>query len=108
MATVDIYGMGPSAPCRILYMTCTALGVEYNDIAVDLMNGTLLAGRAPPVTVDQVSQPAAVGLGSWGSWSPRPRWKPLACLLRKSLFSPDCRSARTRQNIQGGEHSQVP
>ena len=39
MATVDIYGMGPSAPCRILYMTCTALGVEYNDIAVDLMNG---------------------------------------------------------------------
>ena len=39
MATVDIYGMGPSAPCRILYMTCTALGVEYNDINVDLMNG---------------------------------------------------------------------
>ena len=39
MATVDIYGMGPSAPCRILYMTCTALGVEYNDIAVDLMKG---------------------------------------------------------------------
>ena len=39
MATVDIYGMGPSAPCRILYMTCSALGVEYNDIAVDLMKG---------------------------------------------------------------------
>ena len=39
MAKVDIYGMPPSAPCRILYMTCTALGVEYNDIAVDLMKG---------------------------------------------------------------------
>ena len=39
MATVDIYGMPPSAPCRILYMTCNALGVEYNDIPVDLFNG---------------------------------------------------------------------
>jgi len=39
MAKVDIYGMPPSAPCRILYMTCNALGVEYNDIPVDLFNG---------------------------------------------------------------------
>ena len=39
MATVDIYGMGPSAPCRILYMTCSALDGVYNDINVVLMNG---------------------------------------------------------------------
>ena len=33
---VEIFGMGLSAPCRILHMTCEALGVEYKETTVDL------------------------------------------------------------------------
>ena len=33
---VEIFGMGLSAPCRILHMTCEALGVEYKETNVDL------------------------------------------------------------------------
>ena len=33
---VEIFGMGLSAPCRILNMTCEALGVEYKETTVDL------------------------------------------------------------------------
>jgi len=37
--TVEIYGMDLSAPCRILYMTCEALGLEYTKHEVDLFKG---------------------------------------------------------------------
>ena len=36
---VDIYGLPLSAPCRIIYMTCEALGLEYNMIDCDLFKG---------------------------------------------------------------------
>ena len=36
---VEIHGMGGSAPCRILYMTCEALGLEYEMVNVDMMKG---------------------------------------------------------------------
>ena len=36
---VEIHGMGGSAPCRIPYMTCEALGLEYKMVNVDLMKG---------------------------------------------------------------------
>ena len=36
---VEIFGMGLSAPCRILHMTCEALGVEYKETNVDLFKG---------------------------------------------------------------------
>jgi len=37
--SVEVFGMTLSAPCRILYMTCEALGVEYKQTECDLMNG---------------------------------------------------------------------
>ena len=37
--TIEIYGMDLSAPCRILYMTCEALGLEYTKHEVDLFKG---------------------------------------------------------------------
>jgi len=39
MATIDLYGMQPSAPMRIVQMTCECLGVAYNFKKVDLMTG---------------------------------------------------------------------
>ena len=36
---VEIFGMALSAPCRILHMTCEALGVEYKETTVDLFKG---------------------------------------------------------------------
>ena len=36
---VEIFGMPLSAPCRILHMTCEALGVEYKETNVDLFKG---------------------------------------------------------------------
>ena len=37
--SVEVFGMALSAPCRILYMTCEALGIEYKMTECDLMNG---------------------------------------------------------------------
>lgn len=34
---VEIHGMGLSAPCRIVYMTCEALGIEYKMVECNLM-----------------------------------------------------------------------
>ena len=39
MAPIVIYGMAPSAPCRILCMTCEVLGLEYEFKVVNLMAG---------------------------------------------------------------------
>lgn len=39
MAPIEVHGMGLSAPCRIVYMTCEVLGLEYNMVECDLMNG---------------------------------------------------------------------
>ncbi len=36
---VEVHGTAGSAPCRILYMTCDAVGVEYKRVEVDLMSG---------------------------------------------------------------------
>ncbi len=36
---IEVHGMALSAPCRIVYMTCEVLGVEYNMVECDLMNG---------------------------------------------------------------------
>ena len=36
MSSIDIYGIPDSAPCRILYMTCEAIGISYNSIICDL------------------------------------------------------------------------
>ena len=36
---IKVHGMGLSAPCRIVYLTCEALGIEYEQVECDLMNG---------------------------------------------------------------------
>jgi len=36
---VEVYGMSLSAPCRMVYMACEILGVDYKKINVDLMKG---------------------------------------------------------------------
>ena len=36
---LEIHGMALSAPCRIAYMTCELLGLEYKMVECDLMNG---------------------------------------------------------------------
>ena len=42
--SVEIYGMSLSAPCRICYLTCEVLGIEYKMVNCDLMKGE---NRAP-------------------------------------------------------------
>jgi len=37
--SVEIHGMSLSAPCRICYMTCELLGIDYKMITCDLMKG---------------------------------------------------------------------
>ena len=37
--TIQVHGMPLSAPSRIVYMTCEALGLEYEVILCDLMKG---------------------------------------------------------------------
>ena len=39
MSPVKVHGMNLSAPCRLVYLTCEAVGIEYEKINVDLMNG---------------------------------------------------------------------
>jgi len=39
MPSIDVYGLQPSAPCRIVQMTAEVLGLEYNFKKVDLMKG---------------------------------------------------------------------
>lgn len=39
MSPVVVYGIGLSAPVRIVYMTCEALGIEYETKEVNLMKG---------------------------------------------------------------------
>jgi len=36
---VEVYGMALSAPCRMVYMACESVGIEYKKINVDLMKG---------------------------------------------------------------------
>ena len=36
---VEVYGMGLSAPCRMVYMACEVLGVDYKKITTDLFKG---------------------------------------------------------------------
>ena len=38
MSPIEVHGMALSAPCRLVYMTCEALGIEYNIVPVDLFN----------------------------------------------------------------------
>ena len=38
MSPVEIHGMALSAPCRLVFMACEALGIEYNIVTVDLFN----------------------------------------------------------------------
>ena len=42
---VEVYGMALSAPCRMVYMTCEALGVDYERINVDLFKGEHMVRR---------------------------------------------------------------
>ena len=37
--TVEVHGMTLSAPCRIVYMACEALGLEYKMVECNLMKG---------------------------------------------------------------------
>ena len=37
--SVEIHGMIASAPCRICYLTCEVLGIEYKMVNCDLMKG---------------------------------------------------------------------
>jgi len=39
MPSIDVYGLQPSAPVRIVQMTAEVLGVDYNFKKVDLMKG---------------------------------------------------------------------
>ena len=39
MSPVKVHGMNLSAPCRLVYLTCEAVGVEYEKINVDLFTG---------------------------------------------------------------------
>ena len=36
---VEVYGTAKSAHCRIVYMACEVLGVDYKKINVDLRKG---------------------------------------------------------------------
>ena len=36
---IQIHGIGPSPPCRIVYMTCEVLGLGYEMINCDLQKG---------------------------------------------------------------------
>ena len=37
--TIQVHGIAGSAPCRIVYMTCEALGLDYETILCDLQKG---------------------------------------------------------------------
>ena len=37
--TIQVHGIGGSAPCRIVYMTCEALGLDYETVTCDLQKG---------------------------------------------------------------------
>ena len=37
--TIEVHGMTLSAPCRIVYLACEALGLEYKMVECDLMKG---------------------------------------------------------------------
>jgi len=37
--TIEVHGMTLSAPCRIVYLTCEALGLEYKMVECNLMKG---------------------------------------------------------------------
>ena len=37
--TIDVHGTALSPPCRLVYMTCEVLGIEYKSIEVDLFKG---------------------------------------------------------------------
>ena len=39
MSPVKVHGMKLSAPCRLVYLTCEALAIEYEKVDVDLFNG---------------------------------------------------------------------
>ena len=39
MSAVEIHGMAGSAPCRICYLACEAIGIEYKMVNCDLANG---------------------------------------------------------------------
>ena len=39
MAPIEIYGMPPSPPCRILMMTCEVLGLKYELKRCNIMEG---------------------------------------------------------------------
>jgi len=39
MSPVKVHGMNLSAPCRLVYLTCEAVGIDYEKVDVDLMNG---------------------------------------------------------------------
>ena len=36
---VEIHGIPGSAPCRIAYLTCEVLGIEYKMVSCDLQKG---------------------------------------------------------------------
>jgi glutathione S-transferase len=37
--TIEVFGADVSAPCRLVYMTCEMLGIEYKKMPIDLMKG---------------------------------------------------------------------
>ena len=37
--SVEIHGMSESVPCRLSYMTCEVLGIDYKMISCDLFKG---------------------------------------------------------------------
>ena len=36
---VEVYGMGLSSPCRLVHLTCEALGIEYKVVETNIMEG---------------------------------------------------------------------
>ena len=37
--TIEVHGTALSAPCRLVYITCEVLGIDYTTIEVDLLKG---------------------------------------------------------------------
>ena len=60
--SVEIHGMSLSAPCRICYMTCEVLGIDYKMITCDLMKGENKSPEYLKVSQYQLYNPQRIAL----------------------------------------------
>ena len=58
--SLEIHGMSLSAPCRICYMTCELLGIDYKMITCDLMKGENMNPEFLKVSKSQLYYPQRI------------------------------------------------